>query len=461
MNGTKVTGPRASAPGLALGLLVALCLTASAPVRAQGAFYREARKDDRIYVFNIMKVYEEWVATGEISKSITRIGAGPAGETIVFDSEEAIHLYNFKHDLPGEVIVKTEEKKPVTSISWKDGKTTIEGERAALIISNRVQVRYTHDQPGDPNSSTPSEESKGSFRIRRAKTKFEGWFYNKALTYDLQLNWADTSSSLEDAAINYDLSKGSKLIMIKGGQFKVPFRRQEITSSGRQQFVDLTIMSEQFARGRDIGIQLWGQTPAGALEWRAGIFNGAGRNRTTNDNDKFQFDGRITWNIMGDVGYSECDFETTDKPMMALAVAYEANNAQGSTSGDDADRESFGSDFVFKFKGLSIFVEYFRRVSEMEVAADFDTEGYVAQMGYFVYKRTVELAVRWATIDPSDQTTASGVPVANDHLTERGVGVNWFMNKHNLKLQADWRQIENEETDITLDEARLQMQFIF
>lgn len=442
----------------ALGLFVALCLMAGTlPVRAQGAFYREARKDDRIYVFNLMKVWEEWQATGEIAKSITRVGAGLAGETLVFDSEEAIHLYNFKHDLPGEVIAKVEEKKPITNISWKDGKTTIEGDKAALIISNRVQVRFTNEQPGDPNM----HDSKGSFRIRRAKTKFEGWIYNKSLTYDLQLNWADTTNALEDAAINYDVTRGRKAFMIKGGQFKVPFGRQELTSSGSQQFVDRSIISEQFAKGRDIGLQVWGQTPGGAIEWRTGIFNGAGRNKSTNDNDKYQFDTRVTWNILGDARYSESDFESTDKPLLAVAVAYEANNSQGATTGDDADRESFGGDMVFKYKGLSIFSEYFRRVTEPEVAVDFDTEGYIAQVGYFLYRRNVELALRWASLDPSDQTTASGDPVANDHIHERGIALNWFMNRHPLKLQADYRQIENEAIDQTTDEARLQMQFIF
>ena len=446
----------------ALAVFIALCLTAATlPVWAQGAFYREVHKDDRIYVFNLMKVWQDWQAGGEMGKSITRVGAGPAGETLVFDSEEAIHLYNFKHDLPGEVITKAEEKKPVMNVFWKDGRTTIEGDKAALIISNRVQVRFTNDQPSDPGDPN-SGDSKGSFRIRRAKTKFEGWIYNKSLTYDLQLNWADTTNSLEDADINYDVTRGLKAFQIKGGQFKVPFRRQELTSSGRQQFVDLTIMSEQYARGRDIGLQLWGQSPGGAIEWRAGIFNGGGRNKTVNDNDKYQFDTRLTWNIMGDVGYSESDFETTDKPMMAVAVAYEANNSQGATSGDDADRESFDADLVFKYKGLSVFGEYFRRVTMPEVAVDFDTEAYVAQVGYFVYKRTVELAVRWGYIDPSDQTTTSGgVPVANDHQIERGFAVNWFMNQHRLKLQADYRQIENEAINLTTDEARLQMQFIF
>jgi len=48
----------------------------------------------------------------------------------------------------------------------------------------------------------------------------------------------------------------------------------------------------------------------------------------------------------------------------------------------------------------------------------------------------------------------------NDRL-ERGAALNWFMNKHNLKLQADYRRIENEALDVTNDEYRLQMQFIF
>ena len=44
---------------------------------------------------------------------------------------------------------------------------------------------------------------------------------------------------------------------------------------------------------------------------------------------------------------------------------------------------------------------------------------------------------------------------------ERGVALNWFLNKHNLKLQSDFRQIESEITETTLDEYRLQAQWIF
>ncbi len=159
---------------------------------------------------------------------------------------------------------------PAFDVSWKDGKTTIKNKNAELSLSNRVQIRFTEEMPevGD---------DKGSFRIRRAKTKFEGWAYTKNLTYELQLNWADSANVLEDAVVNYDFTKGKKLFQLKAGQFKVPFGRQELTSSGSQQFVDRAAVSNTFARGRDIGIQLWGTPLAGQVDWRFGIFNGNGR----------------------------------------------------------------------------------------------------------------------------------------------------------------------------------------
>src|SRR5262245_34264861 len=68
-------------------------------------FYAEVPKDGRIYVFSIGQRYDAFQKSdgAEIGQAITRTGYGPNGETVVFDSENAINLYNFKHGLPGEV----------------------------------------------------------------------------------------------------------------------------------------------------------------------------------------------------------------------------------------------------------------------------------------------------------------------------------------------------------------------
>lgn len=428
-------------------VMAIVVMTSFSPAFAQGSFYAEEAVDGRIFVFNNMKTYEIWKQSGEVGVSITRPGEGPNGETIVFDSDEAIHLYNFRHGRPGEVLIRPEVKKPVMKVGWKDGKTSIETDNAQLNISNRIQLRFTQEDP-------ESGDSRGSFRVRRGKTKFDGWIYNKNLSYELQLNWPDTANPLEDANINYDFGRGTKAFMLKAGQFKVPFGRQELISSGSQQFVDRSIVSNEFAKGRDVGVQAWGTPMNGKFDWRAGIFNGNGRTRSANDNDKFQYNARLAYQPFGDVKYSESDFESKDKPLFAIAGQYEKNDLHGASTGNDVAREIVGADVVFKFKGFSAFAEWFDRDNDPETGASSKSGALSGQAGYFVIPGKLELAARYATWDPSDL-------VDSNDRTETAVALNWFWNKHNLKLQGDYRIIEDDAKDSEDKEARLQLQFIF
>lgn len=432
----------------AAGLFVlALMLVASA-ARAQvaGLYYVEETKDDRVYVFNTPERHAAWKASGETGVAITLIGRGPNGETLVAENETALDLYFFTHDLPGYERTTPKPSSPAFTVGWKDGKTSIETKSANLTISNRVQFRFTEEFPdvGD---------GRGSFRIRRAKTKFEGWFYKKNLTYELQLNWPDTANPLEDAVVNYDF-KGDKLFQIKVGQFKVPFGRQELTSSGSQQFVDRAAVSNTYARGRDIGVQLWGLPMAGKLDWRVGLFNGNGRTVSRNDNDKYQYNARLTWQPFGDVKYSEGDFESSSKPLFAIAGQYESNDRHGATTGNDIHRKIVGGDVVFKYRGLSLYGELFQATDERETGADIDNEGFIAQAGYFVIPQKLELAVRFAEGDPNSD-------IGDNETSEEGIGFGYFFNKHAHKLQADYRIIETMATDIKDKEFRLQYQVIF
>lgn len=427
--------------------LVMASAAVAASAQVTGLFYKEEAKDGRIYVFNTPEVYKRWAEGGEMGISITLVGRGENGETLVAENETAADLYFFRHNLEGYDRPTPKPATPAFTVGWKDGKTSIESKSAKLEISNRVQIRFTNEMPevGD---------DRGSFRIRRAKTKFEGWAYTKDLTYELQLNWADTTNSLEDAQANYDFTHGKKSFQLKAGQFKVPFGRQELTSSGSQEFVDRSLASGEFARGRDIGIQAWGLGAGGTVDWRFGIFNGNGRNVTRNDNDKYQINGRVTWQPFGDVKYSEGDFDSTDKPLFALAGEYESNDRSGATTGDDIDREIVGGDVVFKYKGLFAYAEVFQASNSPEIAADFDSSGLIAQVGYFVIPKRLELAVRLSEIDPNTDRD-------DNERTETGFAIGYFFNKHAHKLQADFREIENKATKITDKEIRLQYQIIF
>jgi phosphate-selective porin OprO/OprP len=460
--------------------VLALVVATAAGAAAQGSFYREVEKDGRIYVFNNMRQYADWEKSGEMGVGITLLSYGPNGETMVFDSEEAIHLYNFKHGRPGDPRPQP-SPSPGPTISWSSGTTTMLFPGIAQVrINNRLQVRYTDQLPDEavtlPGAGGPGDHL-GSFRIRRAKFKIDGWFYKQWLLYELQLNWpaasvANPAAFVEDANINWDLTKGERKFMVKFGQYKVPFGQQQLTSSGSQQFVDRSTVSDTYARGRDAGVQLWGRLLGDKVEWRVGAFNGNGLARTANDNDKFQYNARVLFQPNGVVPlaaglgnsgplFSEADFESTDKPIWSVAVNYEKNDFFRTTTGTDLRDDVWEFDGLFKFKGFSATGAYFLREREPEPAATgapgakFDSNGYFAQAGYLIgAKRQWEVVARYGSFDPTSLTGG------NDQTETRG-GLNYYYNRHALKVQADFGRLKNKANGQTNDEIRIQTQFLF
>src|SRR5690606_13913007 len=114
----------------------------------------------------------------------------------------------------------------------------------------------------------------------------------------------------------------------------------------------------------------------GVFDWRVGVFNGAGINVSSNDNDKYQYTARLGWEPLGAVKYSEGDFESSGSPLFGLGVNYNSNDKHGATTGDDIDQTILGVDFAFKYRGFSVTGEYFDAENERETGTDFDNEGF-------------------------------------------------------------------------------------
>ncbi len=438
-------------------------------------YYREFKKDGRFFVFNNPTSAAAFEQSGETGVGITRIGIGPGGESVFADNETALELFLFKYNLNADV---PRPKPPTLNIVWRDGKTRMTiGSNFYLEMSNRVQVRYSHEFPDDSIKLGGTEEagdSKGSFRIRRAKLKFEGWFYKPYLTYEVQTNWPGLSSTnlaqyLEDANINWDVTKGKKQFMLKLGQYKVPFGLQELVSSGSQQLVDRSLVSNSYFRGRDTGVTAWGVLGSNKFEYRAGLFNGNGLTRSANDNDKFQYNARVSFQPNGAVPLgtysgahqSESDFETRalGKPIFVVSAAFEQNDLSFAATDLKTNIKStlYTVDTMFKYRGLSATGAYTWGEREpQEVDAKFDTSGWFAQAGFFLKPETWEIAARYGEQDPSDL-------VGPDKIKEIRGGLNYFYARHALKVQLDFGQIKTETSsgDRTNNELRIQTQFIF
>ncbi len=438
-------------------------------------YYREFKKDDRYFVFNNAAAADAFEKSGETGVGITRIGIGPKGESVFADSETALELFLFKYNLTADV---KRPSPPPLNIVWRDGKTRLTiGSNFYLEMSNRVQVRYTHEFPDDTiklGGTESAGDSKGSFRIRRAKLKFEGWFYKPWLTYEVQTNWPGLSSAnlaqyLEDANINWDVTKGKKQFMVKLGQYKVPFGLQELVSSGSQQLVDRALVSNAYFRGRDTGVTAWGVLGNNKFEYRAGLFNGNGLTRSANDNDKFQYNARVSFQPNGAVPLgtysgahqSESDFETKalGKPIFVVSAAFEQNDLSFAATDLKTNLKStlYTVDAMFKYRGFSATGAYTWGEREpQEVNEKFDTSGWFAQAGYFLKPEKWEIAARYAEQDPSDL-------VGPDKITEVRGGLNYFYARHALKVQLDFGQVktENSSGDRKSNELRIQTQFIF
>jgi phosphate-selective porin len=453
---------------------VALAVSSS----AQGFYYKEIQKDGRIYVFNDAKKADMFEKSGEMGTGLTRPGVGPNGETVVADSEQALELFFFKHGIAQPV---ERPKPPTQKIEWRDGKTRITTDKAYMEISNRVQVRWTQEMP-DKTVTLPGTaaagDSKGSFRIRRAKFKLEGWFYKPELEYELQLNWPDVTGTpasrfLEDANLDWDISK-KKTFRVRFGQFKAPYGRQQLTSSGAQQFVDRAQTDERYNPGRETGLALWGTLGSNKLDWRVMVSNGNGRSQSSNDNSKYLYSARVQWQPNGATRMNqwgsgalvtEGDLgDSAGKPLYAIAANFAKNNRFNATTNVDNDDTQWSGDYTFKYKGFASVAEYHYRRTEPEGATPgvagpkFKDKGYLVQ-GSYAWKAPGpaafwELAFRYSDVDPSDLRSGN-------NRTEIGGAASYYYNKHNLKVQADYRQLKDKATNVKNEEVRVQTQFIF
>jgi phosphate-selective porin OprO/OprP len=352
-----------------------------------------------------------------------------------------------------------------------------------LEMSNRVQPRFTYEGPDDavPLAGTAARgDGKGSFRIRRAKLKLEGWFYRPNLEYELQLNWPDVNNApasqfLEDANLDLDLSKGNrKAFRLRFGQFKAPFGRQQITSSGAQQFVDRAIPDARFNPARETGFAAWGTLGGNRVDYRAMISNGNGRTQAANDNARHLYTARVMWQAVGNARMNqwasgplltEGDLgDSASGPLLAVAGQFAHNDRFHATTGNDLRDRTWGVDYTFKYRGFATVGEAAFRDSTPETGRGFDQRGVLLQASYAWKAPGIagasfwELAARYAWVDPS--TT-----VSRNAQKEWGGALNYYYNRHSLKAQLDWRRIEDDAANSGVgtrnQELRLQAQFIF
>jgi len=338
-------------------------------------------------------------------------------------------------------------------------------------LSNRVQVRFTDEMPevGD---------TVGSFRLRRWKFKMDGHAFGH-WKYKLQVNFAassvegDNDAFLEDAYFQYTKNHWAQPFM---GQGKAYFARQALTSSGKLQFVDRSIVTSGGGAevARQIGAGVVGTDKNKKFEYNIGIYNGDGANsinKKKNENDKFLYVGRVVWTPFGEMKLVEPAVARpkTSKLAVGLKAAHDTRTEEFDPGGGDpvldVDTEilAYGAELAYKIHGFSLVGEYFRVTNETVEPGmmgspeliEVDEDLYYAQIGY-VFPMELELAGRYAVVDPQGS-------LLDAQETEVGFAISYyFQGSNSYKVQADYRELDFAADPLRDTKvARVQFQFVF
>jgi hypothetical protein len=201
-----------SLKALCRGLLAVAALAALAGgAFAQTMFYNEVVKDGRIYVFANGQRFDTFEKSGgtEVGQAITRPGYGPNGETVVFDSEDAINLYNYKHGLAGEYFPKPKEvpKSPFPA-----------GKFSGLMFGDYYWYDKWHQDQISATNTTAVQKQQGF------------WFRRLYFTYDLQLSEKFTTRFRLEANSNGQFAGGNLNPYVKDAYLKWTYTgKQQLT----------------------------------------------------------------------------------------------------------------------------------------------------------------------------------------------------------------------------------------
>lgn len=314
------------------------------------------------------------------------------------------------------------------------GVTVYEDGPKSLGIGGRVQAQYHRIEP-DGGDATDE------WRIRRAwltvdATITEDWKGR----LQFQLNGG---LSTRDAKLQYT---GWEIGTLTVGNFYVPFSREELTSTKRQQLIEKTTVAGTGSPARHIGLALSGGGET--TSWWAGLWEAGMATNTGSINFGSQVDGRrdyegrlvgarLELHPAGDVGFGQGNLGGQDAWEVAVN-GFSWSNDDDRVNDPALDYGSvtgLGIDGAWRSGGWSVDAEYNTFRAETLGAAvtqgivdngEAEVDTFSVEGGYMIVPATWELVAGYATEEAG---------VWNEAETQVGVGANRFFNGHANKLQ--------------------------
>jgi phosphate-selective porin OprO/OprP len=382
-----------------------------------------------------------------------------------------------------EKAVVEEEKPPVYVVP--------RGSEFKLVLGGYIQANFEDGDVSAFEGRFGMTALKDRFRLRRARINLTGDFaenFDFKIEGDFEnsdgISSGRTAFEATDIFVNWHQFPEAQ---IKVGQWKAPFGLEQLTPDQYLIIIERSLPTGAITPERQIGVQVWGKPFTNVwpdekdlLTYYAGIFNGNGRNTTTNDNNNFMYVGRLelmpfkgkifgqdsSLKLGGDVLNSRDDKGTNISQTLNLLV-----NADGSLSpfvlpGAD-ERTAWSVDAWFNLGPFDLIGEYLeeyvngRTVNGVAPGfADFTTSGYYIQGSYFLIPKKLQAAVRWEDLNPGQ--------MGSDGIHSITGGLNYYIHGDDIKLMvnyihtwSDFRAAHPEFGDDQFDEVIARVQLMF
>jgi len=303
----------------------------------------------------------------------------------------------------------------------------------ALQISGLIQTEYEGFQQTGVNNT---------FLLHRARLDVKGDI-NDNWNYEVYTEFAGTTKLL-DAYTTYKIAD---FLKFTAGQFKVPFSLESLIADSQLEFIDRSQVVNALAgrssdvignqNGRDIGIQVTGSFAKVddhyLFDYTLGVFNGAGYDVTTDNNNHKDIVGRFTIH-----------------PIKNLDISGDFYDGQGNygTPAKNYLRNRGGFDARYVIGGLSLTAEYDKGTDGI-----IKRDGWYGQAAYFVVPKRLQLAAKYDTYDPNEVT-------ANVRTEIYTGGINYYFNNW-ARFAINYLDRHEAVTQIpnNIFEAQLQLTF--
>ena len=338
----------------------------------------------------------------------------------------------------------------------------------------RMQFRFSTPFDSEPTSAAAFGGESASFDVRRARLKVGGHGWQPWLSYYFEYDVP--SSSLLNWTL--EIEKNPKA-SVRVGQWKAYFTRERIVSSGRQEFVDRSIVNRPFTIDRQIGVSLYGRLGEGSasdVNYWISAFTGMGRGVRSNDDQRLMYMARLQWNPLGRaVPFVSGDLDRSEDAALSIAVAGVTNRSActrfsgsgcGSLTGFASDASRYETnqaliETAFLYRGFSWTQEFhMKKIDDRVLDAQTDLTGNYVQVGYFPsgliedFPEALQLAARWAFYRPDTD-------IDDNRYDEVSVAANGFFGGHSNKLTAEVSVLDAtfQPGTVTEDATRLRLQW--